>query len=33
MSPPLMVVAMFVLVAVGAFLIGWHERGEHDGTN
>jgi hypothetical protein len=29
----LMLVAAFVLLAVGAFTIGWHERGEHDGTN
>ena len=28
---PLMIVTMFVLLAVGAYLIGWHARGEHDG--
>lgn len=28
-----LLVAAFALLAVGAFLIGWHERGEHDGTN
>ncbi len=33
MSPPLLVVAMFVLLAVGAYLIGWHARGDHDGQN
>jgi hypothetical protein len=33
MSPPLLVVSMFVLLAIGAYLIGWHARGEHDGQD
>lgn len=33
MSPPLMVILIFVLTALGAYLIGWHARGEHDGQD
>jgi len=30
---PLMIVTMFVLLAFGAYVIGWHARGEHDGND